>query len=350
MKDGGSTSLEEKPLAGRGCRFGFDERENLVENMQSDLDESSESKHGFFWELPSLTESSGSSPERESSLYSFRGLRRVKVFSSPEIPFALKFHNRSPIEILQNKVQKSQQGGSTSGTRITEGSLGLIEREIHTKLFYISVINTLKEGNSFSATNPEIIKFQRNKELADLTEAVDKVKSLILEMENFEIELKCKLSEAYSLLEQQKNVMKGTQKIQDLVMRTVLQELVSKVQLKASRSRISRQEETTIRKLPNLFDFKGQLENLSEGEHGSKLIIRRLREGTEEERSLLWRELGLPYSLPRYVDSIHVTAVILAFVSVDQMACRSILSFVIARSELFSDKADSNLMVNLLNS
>jgi len=335
MKDGGSKPLE-KPLAGRGCRFGFDERENLMKNMQSDHDESSESP--------------GSSPEGGSSLYSFRGLRRVKVFSSPEIPFALKFHNRSPTEILQNKVQKPQQGGSFSGTLNTEGSLGLIEKEIHMKLFYISVINSLKKENSFSDGNPEIFKLQRNKKLSDVTEAVDKVKSLILGMENFENELKCKLSEAYSLLEQQKNVMEGTQKIQDLVMRTVLQELVSKLQLKASRSWISRQEETTDRKLPNLFDFMGQLENLCEGEHGSKLVIGRLRQGTDEERSLLWRELGLPYSLPRHVDSIHLTAVILAFVSVDQIARRTIISFVIARPELFSDKADSNLIENLLRS
>ena len=47
----------------------------------------------------------------------------------------------------------------------------------------------------------------------------------------------------------------------------------------------------------NLFCLSGQLVQFCQGQHGSKLVLDRLREGTEPERNLVREELGLPGSL-----------------------------------------------------
>ena len=62
--------------------------------------------------------------------------------------------------------------------------------------------------------------------------------------------------------------------------------------------------ETGTRVFTTLFELAGQLSELCKGEFGSKLVVERLARGEEEEESrLLWKELGLPASLPSVMAS-----------------------------------------------
>ena len=56
--------------------------------------------------------------------------------------------------------------------------------------------------------------------------------------------------------------------------------------------------ETGTRVFTTLIELVGQLSELCKGEFGSKLVVERLATGQEEESRLLWKELGLPVSLP----------------------------------------------------
>ena len=56
--------------------------------------------------------------------------------------------------------------------------------------------------------------------------------------------------------------------------------------------------ETGARVFTTLIELAGQLSELCKGEFGSKLVVERLATGQEEESRLLWKELGLPVSLP----------------------------------------------------
>ena len=56
-------------------------------------------------------------------------------------------------------------------------------------------------------------------------------------------------------------------------------------------------------KIATLLELAGQLFELCKGEFGSNLVVERLTGGREEESRLLWKELGLPTSLPSITSS-----------------------------------------------
>ena len=70
----------------------------------------------------------------------------------------------------------------------------------------------------------------------------------------------------------------------------------------------------------NLFCLSGQLLQFCQGQHGSKLVLNRLREGTDPERDLVREELGLPTSLGLIleVSNVHCMPVVLALVETDR--------------------------------
>lgn len=70
----------------------------------------------------------------------------------------------------------------------------------------------------------------------------------------------------------------------------------------------------------NLFCLSGQLVQFCQGQHGSKLVLDRLREGTEPERNLVREELGLPGSLGLILETgnMFFRQVILALVETDR--------------------------------
>ena len=65
--------------------------------------------------------------------------------------------------------------------------------------------------------------------------------------------------------------------------------------------------ETGTRVFTTLLELAGQLSELCKGEFGSKLVVERLTRGQEEESRLLWKELGLPASLPSIMTSYTST-------------------------------------------
>ena len=61
--------------------------------------------------------------------------------------------------------------------------------------------------------------------------------------------------------------------------------------------------ETGTHVFTSLLELAGQLSELCKGEFGSKLVVERLTKGEEEESRLLWKELGLPATLPAIMAS-----------------------------------------------
>merc|ERR1712181_7973 len=74
-----------------------------------------------------------------------------------------------------------------------------------------------------------------------------------------------------------------------------------------------------------LLSLSGQLQELSKGEHGSKLVASRVELASEAELALLREELGLPESLVTHLANPHCIRVILALTRVDPISKEALL-------------------------
>jgi len=75
----------------------------------------------------------------------------------------------------------------------------------------------------------------------------------------------------------------------------------------------------------HLLSLSGQLEELSKGEHGSKLVASRVEVASQAELGLLREELGLPGSLVSHLANPHSVRVILALTRVDPVSREALL-------------------------
>jgi len=75
----------------------------------------------------------------------------------------------------------------------------------------------------------------------------------------------------------------------------------------------------------HLLSLSGQLQELSKGEHGSKLVASRVEVASEAELGLLREELGLPESLVTHLGNPHTVRVILALTRVDPFSREALL-------------------------
>ena len=88
----------------------------------------------------------------------------------------------------------------------------------------------------------------------------------------------------------------------------------------------------------NLFCLSGQLLQFCQGQNGSKLVLDRLREGTEPERDLVREELGLPNSLGLILEAgnVHCIQVVLVLVETDLRTRMEVVEQVKRNFEEFS--------------
>ena len=77
--------------------------------------------------------------------------------------------------------------------------------------------------------------------------------------------------------------------------------------------------------LGHLLSLSGQLEELSKGEYGSKLVASRVEVASEAELGLLREELGLPGSLIGHLANPNSVRVILALTKVDPISREALL-------------------------
>jgi len=75
----------------------------------------------------------------------------------------------------------------------------------------------------------------------------------------------------------------------------------------------------------NLFSISGQIKEFCNGEHGSRFVIERLRNGAQPERSLVRGELGLPRDLCDHLSNPHCQEVILTLAETDVVAKEELL-------------------------
>jgi len=75
----------------------------------------------------------------------------------------------------------------------------------------------------------------------------------------------------------------------------------------------------------HLLSLSGQLEELSKGEHGSKLVASRVEVASQAELGLLREELGLPEALINHLANPHSVRVILALTRVDPVSREALL-------------------------
>ena len=75
----------------------------------------------------------------------------------------------------------------------------------------------------------------------------------------------------------------------------------------------------------HILSLSGQLQELSQGEHGSKLLASRVQMASEAELGLLRQELGLPESLVDHLVNPHSDRVIVALARVDPTSREALL-------------------------
>jgi len=248
------------------------------------------------------------------------------------LPFELPLLQRSPHTILWHKVGLEQR--ATSGTAI--------EQEIKMKLSFLQKIYKKRRDGSNSGHQMELAIGLRTLELglqdrcSQLEEALRTMVETRDAIVNLQLQVEAAEGAKADLLKmgEEKKVMH--QKSLAFINNKIdeVQERIRKVGVvkKDEGGRLCSSPETNdaggfSKEAPtlgcvqfgfgHLLSLSGQLQELSRGEHGSKLVASRVGVANEAELGLLRKELGLPGSLVSHLDNSHSVRVILALAKVD---------------------------------
>ena len=248
--------------------------------------------------------------------------------SSLDTPFGLKPLSRSPREIIEKKEQMARNGerrGTSNVEKLNHGRSmtpegdGKKDLMEELKTFYAEVIDNLKGEYQVVDDCTEIESTLAKKlELKEKEVEILRNKVAILDSkknyEQSDLEMKKRDIECLEL------VMKEEERshVDKLVsLQTKIKSCLDEIsKLESSPSGISATDSSLYSKvfpspLPptpaatsggllefsNLFCLSGQLVQFCQGQYGSKLVLDRIRDGTDPERNLVREELDLPRSL-----------------------------------------------------
>lgn len=256
------------------------------------------------------------------------------------LPFELPLLQRSPHTILWHKVGLEQR--ATSGTAI--------EQEIKMKLSFLQKIYKKRRDGSNSGHQMELDIGLRTLELGlqdrcsqleeagrRMAETRDAIANLQLQVEAAErakTDL-LKMGEEKKVMHQ-KSLAFIKNKIDEVQERTRKVGVVKKDEGGRQCSSPGSDDAGGFSKeaptlgcvqfgFGHLLSLSGQLQELSKGEHGSKLVASRVEVASEAELGLLREELGLPGSLVSHLANSHSVRVILALTKVDSISREALL-------------------------
>jgi len=264
-----------------------------------------------------------------------------KVFA-PDTPLGLKPLSRSPREILEKKKDRMSRSGNMIGNSSSSFNLdksnplkgmtpeGDRKEDLmdELKLFYTATILNMEKGN------------QESKMLNDSGSIED---TLVERLRGIELEVELLRNKVFFIeaLKTQKReeleLLKRDVECLEMVMKTEERKHVDtliclQTKIKNCLAELTELQESSLTKpytdssvyskvfpcqLPtkatnntggllefsNLFCLSGQLLQFCQGQYGSKLVINRIRHGTDPERNLVREELDLPRSLGLLLES-----------------------------------------------
>jgi len=259
---------------------------------------------------------------------------RVSSSSSSDTPFGLKPLSRSPREILERKEQIARRGGrrGNSSTEKLENMRSMtpegdVKKNLMKELemFYTEIINNLKrgtqavdEGTEFESTLVKKLRI-KEKEVEILRSKVAIIDAKKKETQG-ELEMKKRDIECFELImkEEERSHVEKLVSLQTKI-KSCLEEMskfqpLPSVTPATDSSLYSKVFPSPLPSTPiastgglfefsNLFCLSGQLVQFCQGKYGSKLVLDRIRDGTDPERNLVREELDLPRSLGILLES-----------------------------------------------
>jgi len=305
-----------------------------------------------YWATLDVTPMSTKSNSFSTSSSSLdQSVGRLSSSSSSETPLGLKPLSRSPREILEKKEQMARSGDRRRNFN-TEMSkemrsmtpIGDAKKNIMKELemLYTEIINNLRresqavdEGTEFESTLAKKLRI-KEKEVENLRskvaiiDAKKKEKQDELEMKKRDIEClelvmkeeeRRHVDKLVSLQSKIKSCLEEISKFQPLPFVTSDPDssLYSKVFPSALPSSTPIAPTGDLLEFSNLFCISGQLLQFCQGKYGSRLVLDRIRDGTDPERDLVREELDLPRSLGLLLEvgNKYTTEVVLALAKRD---------------------------------
>jgi len=262
------------------------------------------------------------------------------------LPIHLPLLERSPHSILWHKVGLEQR--ATNDTAI--------EQEIKMKLSFLQKIyKKRREGSWTGVAGLEVDMRTLELGLQDRCRQLEEAGRRMVEMRDAIAALQLEVGKAEKAKEElvrigedkrvmhQKSLLFIRNKMEEVQERTrrigvVKTEAVDGCRLSSgcesvspsSASRCGKEEEVPTQGciqfgFGHILSLSGQLQELSQGEHGSKLLASRVQMASEAELGLLRQELGLPESLVDHLVNPHSVRVIVALAKVDPTSREALL-------------------------
>ena len=193
-----------------------------------------------------------------------------------------------------------------------------IERAIQARLVFLDNVQNLKDEVHRTPTNKHVDLLQ---EIEDLTQLVHETESNIKELNNYLLSLRREVRMIKMMTREEEWRHRETLSYyQTLMIMMTNHSFIKKMRRPGSpravfsKSFVHHEEAaSTSSSFPrspparevsfagSLMLLPGLLQELSQGEHGSALLIRRISEGSDSERDLVWSELKLPASLLSFI-------------------------------------------------
>ena len=255
------------------------------------------------------------------------------------LPFQLPLMQRSPHSILWHKVGLEQRAATGNP----------IEQEIKMKLSFLQKIYKKRREGSYSGHQIELDIGLRTLELglqdrlsqleeagrrmAETRNAIASLRMQVEAAERAKADL-LKVGEEKKVMHQ-KSLAFIKNKMDEVQERTRKIGLVKEEGGRLCTSPVREDAGGIGKEVPalgcvqfglgHLLSLSGQLEELSKGEHGSKLVASRVEVASEAELGLLREELGLPGSLVGHLANPNSVRVILALTKVDPISKEALL-------------------------
>jgi len=289
--------------------------------------------------------------------------------SSLDTPHGLRPLSRSPREILEKKEQmanREERRVNSNNEKIVQvrsmthegdGKKNMMEE---LKMFYTEIIDNLKRGTQAADNGPDLestlAKKLRSKQeeveilrkKVDIVDMKKKDKQDELEMVKRDIEClelvmkeeeKSHVDKLVSLQTKIKSCLEEISKVEPSASVTSAND--SSLYSKVFPSPLPSTPTPTsggLLEFSNLFCLSGQLVQFCQGEYGSKLVMDRIRGGTDPERNLVREELDLPRSLGLLMEAgnKYCKDVVLALVERDMRTRVEVMGRVRRDNEIFA--------------
>ena len=233
-------------------------------------------------------------------------------------------HGRVRKDVVPRRV--SEKGDFTRGSNLISGEhspapgsfvwRSNIERAIQARLMFLDNVQNLKEEVHRTSTNKHVDLLQ---EIEDLTQLVHETERNIRELNNYLLSLRREVRMIKIMTREEEMRHRETLSYYQALMIMMTNHSFTRRRPGSPRAVFSKSfvhheeaastSSSSPRSPParevsfagSLMLLPGLLQELSQGEHGSALIIRRISGGSDSERDLVWSELKLPASLLSFI-------------------------------------------------